>query len=201
MIKNVVFDIGQVLVDFLWREHMRKLGFSEEVIKTLDEKWVGGPMWTELDRGVLSEEEALSMAMRAVPDCAEYIQKFWDNPDGIVKCRSQSASWLRSLKERGYQVYLLSNYPRSLFEAHLRDFDFVPYTDGRVVSCYEKVIKPDERIYKILLERYSLRAQECVFIDDRAENIDGAIGVGMHGIHLITVEQAMAQLEKLLAEG
>jgi len=199
MIKNIIFDIGQVLVDFCWQDHMRNLGFSEEIIATLGEKWVGTPIWNELDRGVLSEEEALELAKRAVPQYAAEIQTFWDNPDGIIHCREQSAPWLKSLQERGYGVYLLSNYPRSFFEAHIKDFAFLPYTDGRVVSCYVKVMKPEESIYRILLEKYSLTADECVFIDDRAENIEGAAAVGMKGIVLQNIEQAMHDLELLLA--
>lgn len=198
-VKNIVFDIGEVLVDFAWREHMRsKLHFSEETIATLGEKWMGAPLWQELDRGVLDEAEAIEMAKRAIPECAEEIQRFWDNPEGLIICREQAAPWLHSLKERGYNVYLLSNYPRSLFEIHSREFVFIPYTDGRVVSCYERVMKPDPAIYKILLDRYSLKADECVFIDDRQENIDGARAVGMMGIHYENIEQAMRDLEELL---
>ena len=198
-IKNVIFDIGEVLVDFAWREHMRThLGFSEEAIAVLGEKWIGAPLWQELDRGALSETEVIERAREAVPEYAAEIQRFWDNPDGIVVCREQSAPWLSSLKERGYGVYLLSNYPKSLFEIHIKDFAFVPYTDGRVVSCYEKVMKPDARIYQILLDRYSLKADECVFIDDREENIAGARAAGMHGIVFHDIEQAMSELEEML---
>ncbi len=202
MIKNIIFDIGEVLVDFAWREHMREtLGFSEDAIRTLGEKWIGGPMWQELDRGVFTEEEMIAAAKKEIPEFADEIQKFWDNPDGIVRCRENSARWLKSLKERGYSVYLLSNYPRSLFEVHIKDFAFIPYTDGRVVSCYEKVMKPDIGIYKILLERFSLSAEECVFIDDREENIAGAKAAGMNGIVFGSAEQAMSELEALLSVG
>jgi len=198
MIKNIIFDIGEVLVDFAWREHMRALGFSEEKISILDERWVGGEMWQELDRGVLSESEAIEAAQRAIPECEEEIRVFWETPDGIIRCREQSAPWLRSLKERGYSVYLLSNYPESFFEAHLKDFTFIPYVDGRVVSCYVKVIKPDERIYRELLDRYSLIPEECVFIDDREENIEGAQKLGINGILFCNMEQAITQLDRLL---
>ena len=198
MIKNVIFDIGQVLVDFQWQAHMRNLGFSEQTIATLDEKWVGGPMWEQLDLGVISESEALEMAKQTVPECAEEIQIFWDNPDGIIRCREQAVPWLKMLKERGYGVYLLSNYPRSLFEAHSKDLEFLPYTDGMVVSCYVKMMKPDAGIYEELLRKYSLSASECVFIDDRVQNIDAAVALGMKGIVLQSAEQAMNDLEQLL---
>ena len=97
-------------------------------------------------------------------------------------------------------MYLLSNYPVGLFEIHSPHFTFLPYTDGRVVSGYVKCVKPDERIYRCLLEKYSLRPQECVFLDDLAENVEGAKKLGIHGIHFQGYEDASTKLERMLAE-
>lgn len=97
-------------------------------------------------------------------------------------------------------MYLLSNYPVGLFEIHSPHFTFLPYTDGRVVSGYVKCVKPDERIYRCLLEKYSLRPQECVFLDDLAENVEGAKKLGIHGICFLGYEDANAKLERMLAE-
>lgn len=200
-IKNIIFDIGQVLVDFRWEQHMRDLGFSDDAITAVGDGWVKAPIWNELDRGILSEEECLALAYNAVPDYKAEIDLFWGNPDGMIRCRTQSAPWLCSLKERGYGIFLLSNYPRSLFEAHKKEFaPFLPYVDGRVVSGFEGVMKPDRGIYELLLERYGFKAEECVFIDDRSENIEGAEAVGIKGLLLTDPEAAIAELDKLLDE-
>lgn len=200
-IKNIIFDIGQVLVDFCWPQHMRDLGFSEEAIKAVGDGWVKAPIWNELDRGILSEEECIELAYEAVPDYRAEIDLFWGNPDGMIRCREQSAPWLRSLKERGYNVYLLSNYPRSLFAAHEKEFaPFLPYVDGRVVSGFVGVMKPDKGIYEKLLDKYGLKAEECVFIDDRAENLEGAESVGIKGLLFTDSASTIAALDSLLEE-
>ncbi len=200
-IKNVIFDIGNVLVDFRWEEHMRELGFPEKAIQALGEKWVLTPLWDELDRGVMSEEEALELAREAVPEYAALVDEFWNHPVGIVRCREQSAGWLRSLKERGYKVYLLSNYPRSLFKCHAENhFDFLQYVDGKVVSGCLGVMKPDRGIYEALLKKYSLKAEECLFIDDRQLNLDGAAGLGIKTLLYTDFESAVSEMNALLNE-
>ena len=199
MIKNIIFDIGEVLVDFIWEEHMRNLGFPEETVQALGSGWVKTPLWDELDRGVLSEDEALGLAKRALPQYSAQIDMFWNNPDGIVRCRPQSAGWLSSLKNRGYKVYLLSNYPRSLFEAHSeREFSFIPFIDGKVVSSSIGVMKPDRRIYQTLLDRYSLTAEECLFADDRQVNLDGAAQLGIRTLLVRNIDDAMADMDAIL---
>ena len=200
-IKNIVFDIGEVLVDFSWEKHIRDLGYPEETVAALGEGWVKTPLWDELDRGVMSEREAIELAKKALPSYEKEIEAFWSQPDGIVHCRKESAEWLGSLKKRGYNVYLLSNYPRSFFEYHsAHEFTFMDHVDGWVVSSYIGVMKPDRRIYETLLAKYSLSADECLFVDDRQVNIDGAAAVGINALHFVTMEQAMADMEKLLAE-
>lgn len=200
-IKNIVFDIGQVLVDFRWEQHMRDIGLSEAAIKAVGDGWVKAPIWNELDRGILSEAECLELAYNALPDYKAEIDLFWGSPDGMIRCREQSAPWLCSLKERGYNVYLLSNYPRSLFAAHEKVFTpFLPYVDGRVVSAFVGVMKPDRGIYEKLLEKYGLRAEECVFIDDRADNIEGAEAAGIKGLLFTDSASTIAKLDRLLEE-
>ena len=200
MIKNIIFDIGEVLIDFSWREHMQELGFSESTIEALGKGWVCSPLWDELDRGAMPEEEALALAKAALPEYEKEIDTFWSNPDGIVRCRKRSAPWLRSLRERGYNVYLLSNYPHTLFEAHQKDFEFLPYTNGRVVSSYLGIMKPDRRIYEELLSKYSLDAEECIFIDDRQVNLDGAQALKINTLLFRNMQQAIDELDKMLSE-
>lgn len=75
---------------------------------------------------------------------------------------------------------------------------FLPYVDGAIFSYEHKLMKPDERIYKLLLEKYNLKSDECVFIDDRVENIDSGKRLGIHGIVFENYEQASKELEQLL---
>ena len=108
---------------------------------------------------------------------------------------------VRAAKERGYHVYLLSNYPRDIFTLHAGNgsFPFLDYVDGKVVSGFVQMIKPDTDIYKCLMDKYTLKPEECIFIDDREENIQGAINVGMQGIVFQNFIQASSELDRKLA--
>ncbi len=198
MIKNVIFDIGNVLVDFSWKQHMMDLGFSGDCIERLTHYMVQHPLWDELDLGVRHHSEVIADMQALSPQYAKEIDSYFRNLDGLVRLRGGSAAWLSGLKERGYGVYLLSNYPDWMFDVHSQEFDFMPYVDGMVVSSRVKVMKPDEGIYRLLLEKYSLRAEECVFIDDRADNCEAAERLGIRAIRCISAEQARSDLENML---
>ena len=200
MIKNVVFDIGNVLVNFRWRELMCELGFSPECIATLTGNMVQHPLWDELDMGIRPHADIISDMKALSPMYARQIDCFFDNIGSVVCRQPHSAAWPAELKARGMGVYLLSNYPDWVFELHRPDFEFLPYVDGMVVSAHVHMMKPDPRIYRLLLEKYSLSAEECVFIDDRADNCVAAEGVGMRAIHFTSAEQAQSELEDMLTK-
>lgn len=198
--KNVIFDIGNVLIDFCWKDHMVALGFSDECIAVLTEKMINSPLWDALDMGVRPHEEVIADMKAAAPEYAAQIDEFFGQPMGMVRLRPQTVPWIRSLKERGCGVYLLSNYPRWLFELHTPRFEFLPYTDGRVVSSYINVMKPDPVIYNTLLDKYSLRAEECAFVDDRPVNTEAAEQLGIRSVVYVSAEQAETDLDALLAQ-
>ena len=165
MIKNVVFDLGKVLVAFDWDILARKIGFTEEEIKIFAERVVGD-RWDEFDRGVMSEEEAIKYIGHRV-DEAIYVFPYVDE-------------WLKNLKERGYNIYILSNFPPNVFlKEEEEKFHFLKYADGKVISGFVKMIKPDREMYEYLLRTYDLKGEESIFIDDRPGNIEGAKNAGL----------------------
>lgn len=202
MIKNVIFDIGGVLIRFMPAEAMRKLGIPEEKIEPLLKASIYCKWWQELDRGFFEEEEVLRYMQEDAPEYAQEIAYFMENgKHEVVESFAYAADWLKNLQERGYHTYLLTNYPASYFELHSKEkFTFMPYVDGKIVSSYVEMIKPDPNIYRTLLDTYDLEEEECVFIDDRKENVEAAKKLGLHGIRFESFEQASAQLEKILAE-
>lgn len=185
-------------MSFRWREHMREMGYSEQAISDLGAGWIQSPIWDELDRGVMSEDDAIQLAVDALPRYEREIRGFWAHPDGLVVKYKESAEWVKKYKQAGFGIYILSNYPVALFKAHQKEFEFLPYADGVVVSSFEKVMKPDAKIFNILLERYGLKADECVFIDDREENVAGARAVGMNAVRFVSREQTDAQIAELM---
>lgn len=200
MIKNVVFDIGNVLIGFRPDEAMKMVGISEEKIEPLMKASVYTKWWTELDRGFLPEEEVHNYMIEEHPELADEIRLFFrECPPYLVNCYDYAEEWLKSLKERGLKVYLLSNYPVSYFELHSRScFDFMTYVDGKIVSAYVEKIKPDPEIYRILLQTYGLKAEECIFVDDRRENVAAATKLGFETVWFREFSDASKKLEAIL---
>lgn len=181
MIKNVIFDVGNVLAYFGWRECLESFHFPKEVEKELAEAVFLNPAWAERDRGVWTDEEIFQAFLEKAPERGAEIQLLIDHIQEWIPEYSYSTKLVKTLQETGYHTYYLSNYGRD-FEIAKKTHGFFKYMDGGVVSWEEHVIKPDARIFEILLERYSLKAEECVFLDDSAANIEAAEALGFHGI-------------------
>ena len=111
MIRNIVFDIGMVLIDFRWKQVMEDLGFPKEVITFLDENFINATTWQELDRGVMNTQEVLKIVQGRKKEYANYVMKFWEHIEEAIVAYDYAAPWLRELKERGFHIYLLTNYP------------------------------------------------------------------------------------------
>ena len=202
MIKNIIFDIGGVLVSFEPDRVFREMGLPEEEVQILYQHTAKSPYWKELDRGVLPKEEVFQTMVNAMPqayrkDAMEFFTK--RIPEAVTSF-DYSADWLKGLKERGYNIYLLTNYPEWLFETHWKKgFTFVPYVDGKVVSGKVKLIKPDHALYETIIKKYSLNPAESVFIDDVKENVQAAKETGLNAIQFTNINDVKNQLEKLLA--
>ncbi|MCR5033424.1 MAG: HAD family phosphatase [Lachnospiraceae bacterium] len=198
MIRNIIFDIGNVLTDFRWQDFIKDRGYDPEVTERIGKATVQDDIWHEFDRGVLSFEELLQRFADNDPEIGQQIREtFADVTDLVVK-RDYAIPWIRSLKDRGYKVFVLSNFSEKAYHECADALSFLPETDGGILSFQDKVIKPYPEIYKLLLDRYGLIADECVFIDDTPRNLPPAENMGIHTIPFITKEQAFADLEKIL---
>ncbi len=202
MIRNIIFDIGMVLVDFRPAGCLEDMGYSKEDARAILDATIDSGLWVELDRGAVPEQEIIAQMKKKVPAGLEdaFDRFFEDGKENFVRVFPESAEWLADCKRQGLNVYILSNYPVSYFESHKKKFDFLEYADGQVVSAYVKMIKPDEEIYRYLLDQYGLKAEECIFVDDRGENIEGAEKVGIHGVLFTSREQAKKEIAELMAE-
>lgn len=201
MVSNIVFDIGNVLASFRWKELFKELGFTGEAFDRIAAATVLHPtMWNEFDRSLMSDEEIITKCIERAPEYEKEIRLLFSKTELLVEEYTYSHEWIRSLKERGYKVYLLSNYGKTSFEA-ARDkerLSFLPLVDGGVISYEVKMVKPEPGIYMALLEKYHLKAEESVFLDDRAENIEAAKALGFQGIVVENFEQANKTLENLI---
>lgn len=199
MIKNIVFDVGMVLVDFKWREVMANVGCTPDEVETIAAVMVNSPFWNELDRGVMDEDDVIAQMIEKLPGLEDKARAFWENIHLTIEAFPYAKDWVKGLREAGYHTYLLTNYPRSLYKNTAEKcFTFLPYIEDVLVSSHEKMTKPDRVIYERLLEKFDLKAEETVFIDDRLTNVEGAESVGIKGIHFTTFEEVNARLQKIL---
>ena len=201
MIKNIVFDIGNVLAHFRWQELLNDLGMTGEVFEGVANATVRySSMWNEFDRGVLEDEVIIKGCINRGPQYEKEIRLLFANVKDIVREYPYAKPWITELKERGFRVYLLSNYGKTSFEQGSKGFSFLPLVDGAVISYEVKHIKPEPEIYTALFEKYGLKPEECVFFDDREENIEAAGKLGMHGIVFTSKEEAEQKLDELLKD-
>ena len=198
MIKNIVFDVGMVLADFRYRDYMRDLGFSEEVVEYFSDNVVNTEYWTMMDNGFADIDEARPHFRELMPQYTEENDKFWDNIEYIVEEFDYSEELIKYVRSLGFTPYALSNYPLKLSELHWPKFKFLPVMEDYIISAREKLIKPDPAIYRLLESRFGLDLKECAFIDDRDINIKAANDLGMTGILFTDPESLKKKLLEIL---
>ena len=203
MIKTIIFDIGGVLIGYDWTAYlMKEFNGDEELAERIKENVFGEHKWDEVDRGVLSDEELLASFTKNVPDIAREITHFWETCGDALWQYDFTKDWIKELKSRGYQLLYLSNWSYHLRKLAAKQMDFLPLLDGGVFSCEEKLIKPDHAIYERIIEKYNLKPEECVFIDDSERNVIGARECGLYAVHAKDKNHdiAVRDLEALLRQ-
>ena len=196
MIKNIIFDVGKVLVEWEPEQAMARLGMDAATVDAVADATVRTKDWDEADHGALTPEELLLHFIEKAPEYEKEIRDFWEHIGMAIYQYDYVKEWMQALKEHGYHLYILSNYGAWTYEHTKEALSFVEDVDGALFSFQVKQIKPEPEIYRTLLARYDLKADECVFLDDRAENIEGAKACGIHGIRFTSFEQAKQSLRE-----
>lgn len=193
-VKAVVFDFGGVLVEWDPRRLYRKI-FADESEMEAFLKNVCSPEWNlTLDKGK-PFKQAVAERIALFPEYAAEIRAFDDRWDEMREnAIAGNVALLRRLAKR-YPVYGLTNWSEEKFLQTKPKFDFFNLFNGIVVSGVEKEVKPEPRIFEILLERYGLNANECVFIDDSLPNVETAKKLGFTAIRFTTTDKLIADLK------
>lgn len=197
MIRNIVFDIGGVLADFEPERLMTVLGFSEEAKEVFREK-IFRDLWLTCDRIPYDGDRIRALFKAAVPGFEKEVDRMWDGIAPVTREQPYAAQWLRDLKQRGFCVYILSNYGSYSFALNSPRYSFLPLADGALISFEVQLLKPEPEIYRSLCERFGIKPEESVFIDDVPANVDGARAIGFGGIVFTGFEDASARLDSLL---
>jgi len=197
MIKTIIFDIGNVLVDFAWKPFFKSFGLNDDEVKTLAKATVYSKDWVEYDLGNITDEEILARFCKNAPQFTDVLLEIDKDWKGIILKRAYAIPWIISLKKQGYQVLFLSNFSSKARKECAEALDFVPYADGGIFSHEVHMVKPYPDIYRLLLDTYQLNPQECLFIDDTIENLTIAEELGIHTIQFKTKEQVLDDLDTL----
>lgn len=197
VMKNVIFDVGNVLVDFAWPKYLESFGYPKEKYEKIADAVFRNPVWNERDQGLLEEEEYVASFVKAAPEYEAEIREIMRRSPECIALRDYAQTWVKYLKEKGYHIYILSNYSRYMLDRNRPMMSFLKYADGEVFSCDVKQIKPNADIFETLMKRYGLKAEECAFIDDNRDNCEAAKRLGIHAIQFENFRQAAEDLKKL----
>lgn len=200
MIKNIIFDVGEVLLGYRWKAMLMEYGLTEEKANEVGETMFGDPLWNTLDLAALTVEEIIEEYQKKYPKQAESIAWFIENGEKMHVAKPDVWEKIPRLKEKGYGIYLLSNYSEELFKKHTADASFMQEIDGMVVSYQVHITKPDKRIYHHLLNKYDLKPEECIFFDDRAENTEAAKKIGIESVTITSSRQLLELLDQMILE-
>lgn len=183
MIKNVIFDYGNVLVD--WNPaylFLPVFGGDEEKCRFFTDNVCNREWFTRMDRGEDMDKCVAELQVQ-YPQYADAVAMFRDR--WFDMCHGDIPGMLeiiQDLKQKGYGIYGLTNWPAATFAEARRRFSTLASIDKYVVSSAVKLAKPEPEIFQLLLAKYSLNPLECVFIDDRVDNVNAAKALGMSGI-------------------
>ncbi len=197
MIKNIVFDIGNVLADFRVKEFLADKGFDAEMSKRILKASLMTPYWEQFERAEINEEEALDRFASTDPAIRDELWKAFSDVSGLLVIRDYSINLIKSLKEKGYKVFYLSNYSKKAYDECGESLAFMEFMDGGLVSFKAGKTKPDPEMYKQFLKEYELKADECLFIDDTEENVIVARELGFEGIVFTGYEELLKRLEAI----
>lgn len=186
--KNIIFDLGGVVVDFDPREFLVDHFMNERVEDQLYDITFGSEEWLQMDAGLLTREEGdrimreKGAALRRSFEVGVILDDWYD----MLRTKDDTVQLIKRLKKRGYGVFYLSNISWDVLEM-LQQRKFWQLFDGGVASCEVKLTKPDLRIYHALLAKYGLSAAESIFIDDNTANASAAFDADITGIHFKNV--------------
>lgn len=199
MIKNIVFDVGNVLMAYDADAYMKRLGFSPETRNAVRAAMFDHPLWNETDRGILNEQELEEGFVRNAPSCyASAVRLAYSRVYETITPMPYAVSWVKELRERGYHLYILSNYSKKIYLETEKMMEFLPYMDGTVFSYRCHLIKPQPEIYRYLCDTFRLIPRETIFLDDRKDNVEAARKEGLYALQFLEYSQTCRELNTFL---
>lgn len=181
MIKNVVFDMGNVLIQWSPDYIVSRLVEDRKSAQLIKEAVFEQEYWSKLDEGTITEEEVFELAKSKLPE--EYhddLEEVIDNWQYCMPVIPETNELARTLRQKGYGVYLLSNANKKFHSYGRENVPSLKFMNGYLISADEKCVKPSKEIYERFFKKFDLDPAECIFIDDLSANCEGAKSAGMN---------------------
>lgn len=182
MIKNLIFDLGNVLLRFAPLEYLRTKLTDECIIQQLNRDIFLSEEWLMLDRGIITEKEAIDRIAARSLGRSELIRSCMNQWYEIFTPIEEAIDVLKQVKARGYNTYILSNFHLLAYENVTQRYNFFKYFDGGIISYQENLLKPEVDIYNKLIARYDIQSNQSIFIDDTKINVESAKELGFKTI-------------------
>ena len=193
--------MGNVLIDFRWRELFTEMGLSGERFERMADATVRDPVWNEFDLGIWTDDMMLEAFIKNAPELEDEMRAMMGEYfPGLLKKFDYTDEWLDRLKAKGYKIYILSNFSRKAFTDCADELDYVKKADVAVISYNIHLIKPDPKIYEYILDTYDINPKEAVFIDDNPANIEAAKKFGINTVLFKDKGSADEELHRLGVE-
>lgn len=198
-IDTIIFDLGEVLIDWDPRYLYRKIFKTEEEANFFATEVCPYDWNTTLDAGK-TFAEALPERIALFPKYEKEILAYRDRwAEMLGESRPDSVELFKKLKDSGnYKIYALTNFSAETFPHALKKYDFLSWFDGAVVSGEIKMIKPNSEIYLYILDKFEIDPEKALFVDDRIENVEAAREFGIHSIHYQNPKQMLEDFDRYL---
>jgi len=197
-IKNVIFDSGAVMFDWNPEKITKKFTDNVELQKRIQTELYYHQDWIDFDCAVITEKEAISRASERLEISLVETKKLFAQTKESLVLMPKTFELLKKVKSKDIKTYCLSNISPELFKYLFDRYNLFNLFDGIVTSGAENVAKPDKRIFEILFERYELKPQQCLFIDDSEANTATASMLGVSSITFKGTEACYNKIKKYL---
>lgn len=195
-IKNIIFDVGNVLVRWAPEVAVAEV-FPAQQVEFITQQLFHAEPWRALNRGDITEEELVERCQTDFAMTREQAQQLMAAIRASLIPVPGGQELLHDLHAAGYHLYSLTDNTHNILAYLKQRYDFWPKFKGIVSSADVRHLKPSPQMYQTLINTYQIIPEESVFLDDLAHNIEGAKQHGIHGIQFVTAEQAIQQLKAL----
>ncbi len=198
MIKNLIFDFGKVLIDYDFVAVLKTFFDNQDRLSEFEKLVCGQEFIDKCDKELVPFAELICQTQKEYPQWERELQLFYDHyQEYVIGEVPGMKELLCKLKEQGFKLYGLTNWCSEVHKV-IAKYDILHLLDGCVISSEEHLIKPEKAIYQRLCDKYDLRPEECLFTDDKAINIQGALNVGMQAILFKNTAQYEADLNEII---